>query len=785
MSLHEDKTLCPTCGWCSSPAGAAAAAGRGHPRGRSISRVTPGTGKIVLQTETRAGGRLFFAPCASERTQRGGTEAAAGRHVLCTGSRLGDDADTATLPSRHGDAAAGGRLRRPGRSGRPRALSFSGGRGATDASARCGVGGAVGVEIKSWLIRVAGEGDESALPTSSRAGLQQDIVVLRLAKCHQQRRANAVFAVRGRGSRSLAFQTVHAEGVKTVRADSAPRGWLESESSQKLWIPWLLGRPPPALQLLLSAWPVLPLWGRLWRHPRAAAALSPAGRGRCPASLSPLWDIRRTFASVKAAKLPAGRWPLAGPQGDRAGGRPPAPRTAREAWASAVAIASFDAGGVDAMAWVEAVRVLCASIRRHEPPGLRRPFIGGPAGPHGGGGHGPALRRDLRGGRHPPRGCRRGDRAPEPRQVRQRATAGRGASISPFRAGGLRPHRSAAIDADALVVGPLSHLFDAPPGLFLAATINGTPINTGVMVITPSQDFMPALFDVLRVEAWEEKAGWAACASDASGVAERVCGSASGGVFNAFCTQGLIDAVQLALSDRLGDAVWIRQVPEMSYCAPETPDNILGWSLACGLLLGSSSGVSLAARASRGCLARLTQGSPQLTAHSSRVHGIMSLLGLAGGAPVEVFTAAALLLWYWLRQRRRLSKKDLADYSAPTGQLSGNRVGGSASQHDAAACWALGHGRYKHCGLREDPLASTELPVVSRTNIDIPLLDAECSAERKQMLEVLSRRVADLAELVTGCMEKHWLQLLLLLLPCHRPHPPLPAPLSPCWNTSR
>ena len=56
-----------------------------------------------------------------------------------------------------------------------------------------------------------------------------------------------------------------------------------------------------------------------------------------------------------------------------------------------------------------------------------------------------------------------------------------------------------------------------------------------------------------------------------------------------------------------------------------------------------------------------------------------------------VLAVATLLLWHWLRQRQRPSKNgfDYEDCSAPQRRHSaqfGKRVGGSASQHDAAAC---------------------------------------------------------------------------------------------------
>jgi len=120
------------------------------------------------------------------------------------------------------------------------------------------------------------------------------------------------------------------------------------------------------------------------------------------------------------------------------------------------------------------------------------------------------------------------------------------------------------------------------------------------------------------------------------------------------------------------------------------------------------------------------------------------------GSGAAVVTVATLLLWHWLRQRQQHSKSgvqhtDRRSATAALEKQSGQRVGGSTAAQDAVACWALGIGRYKHCGLRGDPMASTELPVLSRTNIDIPL--PELGAERREKVDSLSRRVEDLTEL--------------------------------------
>jgi hypothetical protein len=64
----------------------------------------------------------------------------------------------------------------------------------------------------------------------------------------------------------------------------------------------------------------------------------------------------------------------------------------------------------------------------------------------------------------------------------------------------------------------------------------------------------------------------------------------------------------------------------------------------------------------------------------------------------------------------------------------------------AQACWTRGFGKYKYCGLREEPLTSTELPKFSLANLDNLLLP-EMSDDVREKLEELSRRVEDLTVL--------------------------------------
>lgn len=86
---------------------------------------------------------------------------------------------------------------------------------------------------------------------------------------------------------------------------------------------------------------------------------------RCYALPGPLWDLRKAESEVFVKALPRGVWPLSS--------RSPASPLmgAREVWASAISVEEH----ADPLAWVDSVRVLHASIRKHEPPSKRRPFV--------------------------------------------------------------------------------------------------------------------------------------------------------------------------------------------------------------------------------------------------------------------------------------------------------------------------------------------------------------------------------------------------------------------------
>lgn len=335
----------------------------------------------------------------------------------------------------------------------------------------------------------------------------------------------------------------------------------------------------PVLRLLHTSWPVLPLWGCLWRHPAARAALFQPAQ-ECPASPSPIWSLRRLHAEALERELASaiGATSVFEAHVEAAGAGSSAPANVlerREAWATAFAMAPLDGlRPSEALAWLEAVRVLHASVRRHETDGVRRPFlviVEAGLEAH----FAESLRAD---GMQPVVA----DPFVIPEDLAECGGVQRRAEGLRFRLFGLTEYqRIVYIDADALVVGPVSHLFAVPQGVFLSATINGTRwtyrrrgedvaetgnrpamLNTGVMSIAPRKDYLPAIMKIVALSDWttDGGGGWAACSSAAvaaardDAIVQNVC--RTHGVFVAFCTQGLIDAVVLAQSRRLGHAVW-------------------------------------------------------------------------------------------------------------------------------------------------------------------------------------------------------------------------------------
>eukprot|EP00929_Paragymnodinium_shiwhaense_P100951 TRINITY_DN63655_c0_g1_i1.p1 TRINITY_DN63655_c0_g1~~TRINITY_DN63655_c0_g1_i1.p1 ORF type:complete len:865 (-),score=145.01 TRINITY_DN63655_c0_g1_i1:33-2627(-) len=395
-------------------------------------------------------------------------------------------------------------------------------------------------------------------------------------------------------------------------ADGGSSGSWEVQSLITSSLSWLKAIPNvPAtagMQLLHSAWPVLPLWGRLWRHPNAAALLAQPSL-ECPAFPQPVWELRRLHTHMLQRSLPGGRWPLLPPS---PGLRSPSSRpeirarsgedmsnkvrrgargttgshSGREAWATAVAIAAKGPRPAETIAWVDAVRVLHASIRRHEDSLHRRPFV--------------VVVEDGMDKLYTD--ALRSDGmilvAAEPVIVPEHLAAcgnvQRRAEGLRFRLFALTSYdRIVYLDADAIVVSPLDYLFNTPRGVFLSATVNGTRwvwkkkpaedgqdgfkrakdeqasgppmLNTGLMVITPDDKFLPALAEVIDTPTWKEDGGWAGCMDEegdgkldglrpGDSMSRRVCEAY--GVFAAFCTQGIIDAVIMATTRRLGHAVF-------------------------------------------------------------------------------------------------------------------------------------------------------------------------------------------------------------------------------------
>lgn len=279
---------------------------------------------------------------------------------------------------------------------------------------------------------------------------------------------------------------------------------------------------------------------------------------RCYALPGPLWDLRKAESEVFVKALPRGVWPLSS--------RSPASPLmgAREVWASAISVEEH----ADPLAWVDSVRVLHASIRKHEPPSKRRPFV-------------VLVDADF-----PDRFSEslesdgievvRAESVHVPDFLAKCGSAQRRADGLRLQLFGLTKYNKIVyLDADTLVVGDISHLFSTPSGIFLSATINGSRwgydgpglnsgdpmLNTGVMVIHPERDFVPSLRNALDANNWQSaREGWVRCTeaallqSDTDVMMARLCGGP--GVFTSFCTQGFVDAVFLAKGPRLGQAVW-------------------------------------------------------------------------------------------------------------------------------------------------------------------------------------------------------------------------------------
>jgi len=398
----------------------------------------------------------------------------------------------------------------------------------------------------------------------------------------------------GAASAHLAMVLAILEGG-AEEGDAARAQWLLTAALS--WLRAAPRRPSPPLQLLHSAWPVLALWGRIWRHPWARRLLGRRSQ-RCAIAFDARWTGRVAIVDGLLSS-----WLLGAPYGE--GWRqllvaPPAPSArqpgvaatqdapSREAWASAVAFPSGDtghAGDIKASAWVDAIRVLHASVRRYENPRSRRPFIL-VVGDELDADRASALINDgieLRSGQPidlPPR-------------IAHCSTLQRRAEGLRFRLWELVEFdRILYLDADMLVVGPLEHLFRMPAGVFASATINGTrwayapnvplqdlwdpedgaddnlgyygrlqkgppQINTGIMLISPSLEFLGAVFDVISVQTWEDAGGgWLDRCHPAELPYTRLRHVCANGVFIPMCAQGLTDAIYLALGRRLGDATF-------------------------------------------------------------------------------------------------------------------------------------------------------------------------------------------------------------------------------------
>lgn len=236
--------------------------------------------------------------------------------------------------------------------------------------------------------------------------------------------------------------------------------------------------------------------------------------------------------------------------------------------------------------WLEAARVLHASVRRHEDPARRRPFLLLVE---------PGLDESIAAAlRADGLEIRTVEPLPLPPGLFDCGEAQLRAEGLRFRLWGFAEFdRIMHIDLDALVVAPLDHLFRAPPGVFMSGTINGTRwpfplqipgqevwdrhtkdtpenhwghfgglptgpplLNTGVLLISPAPHFEEALLDVVRVKFAESDGNWKTTCDPLElphGKVRRVCQI---GYTPAFCAQGITDTIALAFGRRLGDATF-------------------------------------------------------------------------------------------------------------------------------------------------------------------------------------------------------------------------------------
>jgi len=121
---------------------------------------------------------------------------------------------------------------------------------------------------------------------------------------------------------------------------------------------------------------------------------------------------------------------------------------------------------------------------------------------------------------------------------------------------------------------------------------------------------------------------------------------------------------------------------------------------------------------------------------------------LAGSFSMLNFIGYLLALWGlrcvlrsladWICSSRCADDKPVAASTAPSGSQLGTE------KSEAQACWAAGFGRYKYCGLREDPLSDREPPDFSTKNLHLAMPPLQ--AQDKMNMDALRRRTEDLVK---------------------------------------
>lgn len=142
--------------------------------------------------------------------------------------------------------------------------------------------------------------------------------------------------------------------------------------------------------------------------------------------------------------------------------------------------------------------------------------------------------------------------------------------------------RIVLVDLDIVIIAPLEHLFNVPDGVSLVATMNGTRwkhrhlyqdrsdgyprINSGIMSLSGAADLKTLVKQVIDYKHWERSEDLLTCSrplDPESGAIQKICAY---GLGLEFADQGVIDGLFSIMGRRLGDAVWSRGMDKFLGC---------------------------------------------------------------------------------------------------------------------------------------------------------------------------------------------------------------------------